>query len=422
MSIRVKLESLPDERRVQLVNDLSIHYRPSPTAQPKTLEIYDIDGDDVYLPLGYAKSKGINNHEKITYKPLTLEFVGGLRDAQVVVKNEAISALNSSNCVIISCYPGFGKTRSAIYLATRIKLQTLVIINLLVLKEQWINSIKELCPSATVAFIEPSKKNNNFEADFLIVNAINVKKFGRDAFKTVGNVIVDEVHLIMSEVLSQSLYYITPKYLIGLSATPYRQDGMDALLELFFGSIRIIRKMERKHTVYKITTDYTPEVEYDRMGKIIWNSIIDFQSNHQERNDKIIRTIIEYPTRNFLVLTKRVGQAKYIHEKLAEEGQHSTLYIESNTTFDKDARILVGTIKKLGVGFDHSKLDTLIAGCDLESYFIQYLGRIFRSPDGVEPIVFDIVDNNTTLKRHYKTREKVYRESGGAIVQSNFSE
>lgn len=416
MSVPILLSSLSDEIRARLVSDLTLHiphgYDKKST---KTIEVYELDEVNVYLPLAYAINKR-HKRAKREYTRTNFDFVQSLREAQIDVKNEAIATLNSQNSVIISCYPGFGKTRTAIYLASKIKMRTLIVINLLVLKQQWIDSINELCPSATVSFIEPSKKNNDFGADFLIVNAINVPKFGREIFAAIGFVIVDEVHLIMSEVLSQCLYYACPKYLLGLSATPYRQDGMDELLNLFFGSERIERKMQRPHTVYKITTSYTPEVEYDRNGKMIWNSIIDFQSNHEERNNHIVQIIREFSTRNFLVLTKRVTQAKALFEKLQAAGESTTLYVESSTSFDRDARVLIGTIKKLGVGFDHTRLDTLIAGCDLESYFIQYLGRIFRSPDGVEPMVFDIVDNNRTLGKHYKTREKVYFESGGKII------
>jgi len=192
---------------------------------------------------------------------------------------------------------------------------------------------------------------------------------------------------------------------------------MDILLTLFFTEHRIVRKMFRKHLVYRITTNIQPEVEYDRTGKVNWNSIIDSLSNNELRNNKIVDVIRKYKTRNFLVLCKRISQAKYIYEKLVEFEESVSLYVEKSTTFDKDARILVGTVKKLGVGFDHQKLDTLFAAVDLESYFIQYLGRIFRTPDGVEPIVFDMLDDNTILKRHCKTREKVYKETGGTIKE-----
>jgi superfamily II DNA or RNA helicase len=237
---------------------------------------------------------------------------------------------------------------------------------------------------------------------------------GQDFFKDVGTVIVDEAHLIMSQVLSQSLQYLFPKYVIGLSATPYRPDGMNALMDFYFTEHKIVRNLYRKHTVYKVDTGLTPEVEYDRNGKVVWGKILESQCLNEPRNNLIVDIIQKYPDRIFLVLSKRVDQAQYIYDKLLEKGESVTILIGSETNFDRDARILVGTTGKVGVGFDHPKLDTLLLASDLEEYFIQYLGRVFRRED-VEPIVFDLVDNNSILKKHFGTRKGIYNEVGGTI-------
>ena len=86
----------------------------------------------------------------------------------------------------------------------------------------------------------------------------------------------------------------------------------------------------------------------------------------------------------------------------------------SNQEFDKKARILIGTISKIGTGFDHPSLDALMLAADVEEYFIQFLGRCMRTKE-VEPIVFDLVDNYTVLKKHFNTRRSVYQEHGGII-------
>ena len=43
--------------------------------------------------------------------------------------------------------------------------------------------------------------------------------------------------------------------------------------------------------------------------------------------------------------------------------------------FNYSSRILVATVQKAGVGFDHPKLDTLIVASDLKEYFIA-TGRV----------------------------------------------
>ena len=95
-----------------------------------------------------------------------------------------------------------------------------------------------------------------------------------------------------------------------------------------------------------------------------------------------------------------------------------TSLIGSEQTYDQKSRVLVGTNSKAGVGFDHPRLDSLILGADIEQYFIQYLGRIFRRKD-VEPLIFDIVDNNPILIKHFRTRKNVYMEHGGLVKDFN---
>ena len=176
--------------------------------------------------------------------------------------------------------------------------------------------------------------------------------------------------------------------------------------------------MHQPHLVYKINTGFTPEIEYDRNGNLNWGKIIEAQCLNEERNNLIIKIIQKFKDRTFLVLTKRVEGANILFKKLKDMNEHVDTYIESQTEFDKNCRILIGTTSKVGVGFDHDKLDALILASDLEEYFIQYLGRVFRRHDTI-PIVFDLVDNNPVLKRHFATRKSTYMEAGGRI--SNFT-
>jgi hypothetical protein len=56
----------------------------------------------------------------------------------------------------------------------------------------------------------------------------------------------------------------------------------------------------------------------------------------------------------------------------------------------------------------------LLAG-DLEQYFVQYLGRVFRTKD-VKPIIIDLVDNYSLLSKHFNTRRKIYQDHGGTVI------
>ena len=222
------------------------------------------------------------------------------------------------------------------------------------------------------------------------------------------------MHLLATKVLSQAFFYVYPRYLIGLSATPYRSDGMNEFLFSFFGKDIIYRKLYRKHIVYKIKTNLKPEFTIAKNGKIDWNSLLNWQANCKKRNQQIINLVSKYSDRVFLILCKRIAQVEILQQAFENLGKTVTILIGGKKTFNENAHILIGTVQKCGVGFDHPKLNTLLIASDLLEYFIQYLGRVFRT-ETVEPIIFDFVDEHSILYKHYLTRRKVYIQHGGIV-------
>ena len=364
-----------------------------------------------YVPFFWGLQNNGKRRKRDEFGSISVPFLQKLRSIQLEIKDECIERFNKFSCLLISLFPGAGKTCLAIYLASKIiKLKTLIVCHRIVLMEQWKDSIYRFTGKETkISFVKPNKKIE--DADFYIVNAQNMKKIGRDFFSIIGFVIVDEIHAIMAESLSESMFYVQPRYLLGLSATPTRPDGMDSLLDFYFNKGNCIkRELYHKHAVYKVNTG----IEFEEESKN-WNALITAQCLHEKRNDMIISIIDKYKERHFLVLCKRVQQAIYIHKKLIENGENVSLMVEDTNHFDPSSRIIVASLQKCGVGFSHDILDALIIASDMEEYFIQYLARVMRTEE-VEPIVFDLVDNHKGLQKHFTHRKKVYTKCGGTII------
>ncbi len=310
-------------------------------------------------------------------------------------------------------------TATSINIATKIKLKTLIILNRLLLIDQWETSILKFCPDAKIYIIKPKAAVIPLDYDFYIINAINVPKFEREKYTFIGLCIVDECHMIMSEVLSQCMWKIEPKYLLGLSATPYRFDGLNAMIKAYFGEYKIMQEINREFTVYKVNTNLTIDYTYNRFGKLDWTSLITTQSLHQERNQMIIDIVKKYKDRCFLLLTKRVEQGKILSKMLKDENIDHDCLFGLNKYIETKKKVLIGTTQKVGVGFDAAKLNTLVICNDIVNYYIQYIGRVMRSKD-CDAWVFDLVDENSILKKHFAGRCKVYKEHGGNFEQFNF--
>lgn len=416
MSAKINIDELCNEVREKINTDLTIKLQDNKyagRAPSRYIFPYEIVGDDIYLPFAYSyRELKFTRPSRDSFPNISVIFEGELREEQKVVKKEAIDILSKKGSVILSMFCGFGKTLTSINISCSIGFKTLVIVNKIVLMKQWEESINRFCPSATVQRL--TTQSNKKDCDFYIMNAINICKMGKKFFDDIGTVIVDEGHLIMAETLSKSLQYVSPRYLIGLTATPYRPDGLDILLELYFGKFKIIRKLVKKHIAYIVNTNFTPTVELARNGKINWGVILDSQANDEKRNELILQIVQKFSKRNFLILVKRVIQGNYLVSRLKELGEYVSSLLGSQQEYDKNARIIIGTNSKIGTGFDHPSLDALLLAADVEEYYTQYLGRCMRRPD-VEPIIFDLVDNNPILKKHFATRRATYLEHGGIV-------
>jgi superfamily II DNA or RNA helicase len=411
MSILIDLQKCAQPLQEQMDKELNLVIPINPK-QSISLQPYRVHESLAYVPFAYGVSLGF---EPMPHHPVQnrFEFIGTLREEQKVVRNEVLDCLNQTRSVIVSTHVGFGKSILATYFAYKIQMKTLIVVNRLVLINQWVDVLKQFIRDPKICIIKPTKIVD-WDCDFFIVNAVNLPKLGY--MPEIGVVIVDELHLIVSKVLSTSFQYLTPSYFIGLSATPYRNDGLDILIDLYFGKNRINRELERAHHVFKINTGFVPVINKQVNGKVDWNDILNQQAMDSNRNELIIQIITSNPY-NFLVLCKRVDQIRLLERKLKETGIDAIgLYGDKQPEkLNPTAQIvLIGTIQKVGTGFDAPYLNALIVAADLEAYFIQYLGRVFRKRDTI-PKIFDLVDNYSILKKHYKTREQTYLKHGGIL-------
>ena len=353
------------------------------------------------------------------FKPLSLKFEGNLLPRQKEVKDECIETLNRTGSVVLSLHTGFGKTVMAIYLASKIKVQTIIICHRKIIMDQWVQSINKYIPTATVRVLGEKMKRGykgpeEQDVDFLICNVINIPKKDRMYFKNFGLVVIDEIHTICTESFSRGLLYLFPDYIIGLSATPFRTDGMDRLIEIFCGPEIIYRKLYRPFNAYKIKTGFKPKTELNVSGTLDWNSVLEDQAVNKDRNNLIANICRYFINRNILVLVKRKEHAEILKNMLLQYGEDVDLFTGDSKECNYNCRILVATYSIAGCGFDMVKLDLLIGAADVLENFTQYIGRIFRRDD-VSAIYIDLIDEMSTMKKHSLERLKVCKELGAEV-------
>jgi superfamily II DNA or RNA helicase len=456
MSCWLPLEEFSDEQKEQIFTDLKVSGLE--TNYGKADDIYafevinhplitddDIQFDDeieyLQLPFSYASHYTPDfPNDEITFEHSVYTFVGKLKSIQEEIQDEVFYLLNTRRSVMLSLYCGAGKTIYTIYLCSRLKYKPVMIIcHRVNIIDNWQFSINKVCPDARVMVLSAKSSlcyPDGSYPDFYIINITAIPKFKIDSFHHVAVVVVDEAHTICTDKSIQHLFHFTPRYTIGLTATPDRSDGRGKLLDFFFGGRvaieedecvienisrgRVTRKLWRPFNVYTYETDFKPITQQSEQGRLDWHSVLAGQAQDDERNNLIVAMVKYFRTRNFLILCKRKDQSQILLQKLRNHKEDVDIFIESSRVFRTEARILISTYSKSGVGFDHPKLDALIVAGDVLESFDQYLFRVFRRDD-VMPMVFDLIDKNFVLKNHFygtwkkPGRTAIYRDVGGEI-------
>jgi len=218
---------------------------------------------------------------KVSHEQRKMRFVGTLLDRQAAIKDQTVEILNRTGSILLCLHTGFGKTIFTLYLLSKIGMKTLVLCHRAIIIKQWTEAINKYLPDAKVKTLQ-TKDVDFSEFDIVIANPANVCKLDMKVYESFGCLIVDEVHTICTQKNAEALRHLSPSYLLGLSATPARSDGMDALLELYLGPEMVNKPLRKHFHVYKILTPFVIK------GSNVWTDVISQQAKIQERNEMIL--------------------------------------------------------------------------------------------------------------------------------------
>ena len=226
------------------------------TAKPYTIDDYS-NGKEIkfylylespkklYIPRFYGLSKfGKPDINKITNgKTIDINFKGGLRVEQLPIFDVSYKQIIDTGGGIVSLKCGGGKTVLALYILSQLKLKTLVVVHKDFLMTQWYDRILEFIPDAKIGKIQQDTIDiEDKDIVLAMVQSLSMKEYPEDTFESFGLVIFDECHHLGAEVFSKCMAKVQSKYMLGLSATPNRKDGLRKVFEWYIGNIAYITK------------------------------------------------------------------------------------------------------------------------------------------------------------------------------------
>ncbi|MBW8351331.1 DEAD/DEAH box helicase [Bacillus sp. IITD106] len=333
----------------------------------------------------------------------------------------------------LSATTRFGKTVVATAILASRKVNTLIIVHRTQLMKQWVEKLATFLkiPPKEIGQIGGGKNNITGKIDVATIQSLNYGGQLKSFITQYGQIIIDECHIISAITFEQVLKQIRAKYVLGLTATPKRKDGMDPIITMQCGPIRykIDAKMQAKvrpfhHKLITRKTGFsTKQTEFQNIYEEI---VQDSKRNHMIFDD--VLKVLE-KGRSPIILTERLehlellknqfrGFAKNIiilSGNMKKKDQKRELERLSNIP-ENEERLVIATGKYIGEGFDDARLDTLFLTMPIswKGTLQQYVGRLHREHDQKQEVqVYDYVDNNVPmLKSMFEKRLVGYKAMG----------
>ena len=253
-----------------------------------------------------------------------------------------------------------------------------------------------------------------------------------------GIVILDEAHHCPAKTFTDVVKQFNPRYLYGLTATPYRRDKLENLMFQTMGpeTARIdITDVENEGTVIVPKLRYRT-IDGRRIDDNNFARIITSLIKNDRRNDIIISDVLREAVLGHycILLSDRKEHCEILYKSIKEiwpktgiaTGDYSKKKIDEviSSLSSGEVTVLVATPSLLGEGFDFKYLSRAFFALPFraEAKAEQLVGRVSRSAPGkADAIVYDYVDINAGVlysqfySKSKSCRYRVYERLGMMI-------
>ncbi len=329
------------------------------------------------------------------------------------------------------CAPtGAGKTVCGLYLVAQRRQPALIIVHTRDLAMQWVERIEQFLdiPAASVGMIGGGRDKVGEAVTVATVQSVYSR--AKDLKKRIGHLIVDECHRAPSRTFTEAVTAFDCAYSLGLSATPYRRDGLTSLIFWHLGAMHARIDGEAlmdsgailRPEIHVRETSFTS----DRDASEEYGQIIADLTEDAARNALIIDEVareIRTGQGVSLILSDRRIHCRVLREMLLERHGLDGVELTGETPASERRRLVeriqaglvravFATGQLIGGGFDASNLTTrfLATPVKFSGRLIQYLGRVLRPGAGKSrPKVYDFVDSRVgVLDAAARSRAEVY--------------
>ena len=377
--------------------------------------------------------------ERFDGSPIDAPFVGTLRLDQ----EAAVAAMLHHDTGVLCAPTAFGKTVTAAAMIARRGVTTLVLVHRTELLKQWQERLQAFLGvgKGEVGTIGGGKAKPTGKIDIAVMQSISRQGKVNPLVYNYGQVIVDECHHVGAVTFDAILKSAKAKFVLGLTATPVRRDGLQPIIFMQCGPIRYkaAKPAGMPHDLEVLPRSRLTRINLPTDAGI--QDIFGHLANDQARTEAIAAEVRDAvgQGRKVLVLTERTEHLDAINAAL--HGLLSALFVlhgrmstkqRRALVADLDAlppdapRVLLSTGKLVGEGFDHPPLDTLVLTMPVswKGTLQQYAGRLHREHATKTDVrIIDFVDaGHPALMRMWEKRQRGYRAMGYRIASDTSEE
>lgn len=428
------------------------------------------EGDFIKIPRGLLENiteecektdiEYIIEEKRSIGRPIHVKFMGELKEAQTLAVEELLQYDNG----ILNAATAFGKTVVCCDVIAKKQVSTLILLQSSALMEQWQDALERFLHideeppeyetptgrkkkrKSVIGKLQGVHDSTTGMIDLAMVGSVCKNGEYHKRLKEYGLILVDECHHAASDTIVNILQEVNAKYVYGVTATPFRGDGLEKINYMLLGPIRYkytskdrAKEQGIEHLVYpRFTRTVVPRFSQDKMHP---NEAYEIIRNNEERDEFIIRDVKRCVDagRTPVILSKFIDHSQRLYQRLMDyadkvfllsgrnsKKEHKEMIKQMNQVKPEKSMILVATGKLIGEGFDYPRLDTLIMATPVawKGVVEQYAGRLNRDYDGKKNVmIYDYVDCHIAMfDRMYHKRLKAYKQIGYDIFSMGSTE
>jgi len=394
------------------------------------LYFYTEHGGVLTFPRGYAnhaillarkfmgQDPQIIDQRKIA-SPVEFNFAGELRPYQ----EEAIAAITRHDFGVLEAGTGSGKTVIALAVIAKRGQPTLVLVHTKELLYQWAERAR------TFLGLEAGMiGDGHFSLAPVTIAIVNSAKNRLEELPAhFGQLCVDECHRVPASLFTEVVSAFDCRYLLGLSATAFRRDGLTKLIYMSLGDraykVETFDLHESGAILKPEFIQRATEFRYVYRGN--YQALMKALTGNLVRNQLIVADILKERATTpgtILVVSDRVWHCEELAAMLERHDCPAAvltgkLPAEQRTAMVEairqgEIKVLVSTVQLIGEGFDCPDLATLFLTTPIKftGRLLQVVGRVLRPAHDKQAKVYDYVDPVGVLSSSAQSRWLTFQQ------------